>query len=558
MAVREMLCTGGPAAINHLEDCSCVEKYGNRISLVDGIPHLPGYIKYHAPSYACRSPAFKGKMYHGPKLDFPEARAWECFAHKPCMCNVLNAVCGRVYKCTPKANVSAVQQYLTTAVRVLADMTGKHRPIPIEDVYRHYPAKKRSECERAHNLLKLANLRVTAHDAKLKMFVKIEKIRFNESKVNPDCRAIQFRGRKYMLRLASAIKKAEHVLYGLKDIPGMGPGRVFAKGMNVYQRAEALWFKVSHMPGWKCIELDASRFDAHVQKAVLALVEHKFWEWTCLDPDIAWLLKLQLKNKVSARVEDGVLNYKVQGGRMSGDANTAAGNCIIMFAMLYAFGKYTGREFNFLCDGDDSVFFYKGEDIEDEEVETFFRQFGFVMKIENRPTSFEQIGFCQARPVWNGERWAMVRDPFKVMSSVMSSPKLYSPKGRNKYIRTVAMGELSLCRGVPVLQAYLKHLTDKLSLTKRQIKRGPFSRAALNENYRLRELLPSDWTSGETIPVSDQARLSFERAWGISVGRQIEIETKLKSWVPRLDRDEYGGKINVSSWSYAMQRPELW
>jgi hypothetical protein len=251
------------------------------------------------------------------------------------------------------------------------------------------------------------------------------------------------------------------------------------------------------------------------------------------------------------RVDDGWVKYKVRGGRMSGDANTAGGNCVIMATLLYAFGQSLKTDFNFLCDGDDSVFFYRGDTISDATVQDWFRKFGFVMKIENRPQEFEDINFCQAKPVYTPDGYVMVRDPRKVLASVTVSPKMREPKGRYKYIRTVALGELSLCQGVPVLQSYLSHLEQhcKKQMTRRQLKRGHITMNAIRDSWRLSELIEQGWTRGATRPVDDRSRASFARAWGISTDRQLSMETAIQSWKPRVDDTSPGGKIDLANWS---------
>ena len=175
---------------------------------------------------------------------------------------------------------------------------------------------------------------------------------------------------------------------------------------------------------------------------------------------------------------------------MSGDANTAAGNCVIMACMLAAFGKHIGRKFTFLCDGDDSGFFHSGPPISNEEVVVFFRQFGMSMKVEARPTCFEEINFCQSKPVLCDGRYTMIRDPFKILSKLGVTPKLANPTARAKYVRTVALGELSLSRGCPVVQPFLERVIANCTaqLTPRQRKRGLVNKSALDDYWRLSKL----------------------------------------------------------------------
>jgi hypothetical protein len=351
----------------------------------------------------------------------------------------------------------------------------------------------------------------------------------------------------------------------LRDVKGFGGGRLFAKNMNPRQRAQALWEKYNSLPGCKILELDASRFDAHVNEAVLRWVEHLFWERTCLGPQIRELLEWQRSNSGHFRVDDFVQWYRVKGGRMSGDANTAAGNCIIMACLLAAFGQWLittnkAREFTFLCDGDDSVFFYLGDVVTDAHVDEFFRQFGFTMKIENRPDRFEDINFCQSKPVFIDGGYTMIRDPRKILSKLGVTPKIRQPKGRLKYIRTVALGELSLCRGCPVVQEYLRRVVEVCTsaMTTQQKQRGMIHKMAIHDYYRLRQYLPGDWQSGRTLPVTPSARESFQRAWGIGVNEQVRLEGAFERWVFDLAKTQAGDGFDVGKWMPPVFRRERW
>jgi len=243
---------------------------------------------------------------------------------------------------------------------------------------------------------------------------------------------------------------------------------------------------------------------------------------------------------------------------MSGDANTAAGNCIIVAVMLTAFGRHLGQQYDFLCDGDDSVFFHRGSLLPEEEIVSFFRRFGMSIKIEGRPTSFEQINFCQSKPCLIGGEWTMVRDPVKILSKSLLSHKIGHPKGRAKYLKTLALGELSLNRGVPLLQSFLKRVVDvcDIKMSKRSLKRGKLALGAIEDSYRLSQLVPTDWQDARVEPITNQVRESFHRAWGVD-------ESLQKCWERRLEQWEFdlGKTQDVEGLSYPWipywRRPEV-
>lgn len=562
---RPFLCSQGPNGRKHWDGCPGEGKdAGLQHPTLKAPLQCPCSthfsLKRTSGVLACTGSEGSGKVYHLPVAPVDMARQDLWFVHRPCACNVLNALFGRVGKCVPPPDPDALTSLLVPQVAVMAQFVGRHAQVPYESVYLGMPAKKRDRYRRAHINLDESGRWCKQRDARISMFVKLEGIKYSLSKPNPDCRAIQFRSPEYTLQLSSSIKAAEHLLYDLCDLPGFGPGRLFAKNLNQFDKAAELIRKYESIPGCKILCLDASRFDAHCSRLILDLVEHEFWRRTCLAPQIKDLLRWQLSNVGVWRRADQYIRYEVNGGRMSGDANTAAGNCIIMASMLAAFGQYTGRKFTFLCDGDDSVFFHDGDDISDETIKDFFVQFGFVMEVEDRPSSIFQTTFCQARPCLIDGRPVMIRSPFKILSRTTVNHKLRDPHVRAKYVKTVALGELSISRGSPVIQTYLIALIRNCDrhITARQRRAGSVYQWAVDDNYRLRSLLPRDWKSGRTVEVTAEARLSFSESWGISVAEQIAIERTLEAWHFDLGKDQDGGEWDVDKWLPPCFRPEEW
>jgi len=382
------------------------------------------------------------------------------------------------------------------------------------------------------------------------MFVKMEAYKMN--KQFPDCRAIQFRSFEYTLLLASHIRGPEHRMYELQDVPGFQTGRLFAKNMNQFEKAAAL--KEHHDDGYTHkICLDASRFDAHCHPGVLG-VEHTFWTTANKNPILRELLDMQLDNRgVAYRGEDKI-HYRVKGGRMSGDANTAGGNCIIMYCMLYVFFSERDHRFAILDDGDDSVVFYDGPIVTDEEVAAGFKRFGFVMAVEARPVLLEDIEFSQSRPVCIGGVWTMIRNPLKVISKVGYTHKRDNLKTYIKRLLTTATCEAWLARGVPMLQAFFLRLIEELEpmLSKRQRRRGKYlSTEALS--YRMQHLF-TRVEDFHASPVLAESRASFERAFGYSVSYQREFEDKIRKWTFEM-KFKSGGGIN-DGWFLEMPYPE--
>lgn len=477
--------------------------------------------------------------------------------HNSCLCNHVNALIGRCGKCVPLANTEAVLQLLWPELEQLSVQVGWHPPVEYSEIYKSLDAKKRAGYMRAEqNLINRGHV-VTLNDARITMFVKLEGLPFKHDKVNPDCRAIQFRTKEYTLLLASYIRRGEHATYKARDV--WCPGPHFAKNKNPRMRAADL--RELFDMGFKHVcEFDASRFDAHVG-VPLNKLEAKYITSVSGGDMLHELMEMQQDNHGTFRCRtdlgEAKVKYRSRGGRMSGDANTAYGNCLIMASMLAAFGRSLGHRFAFYCDGDDSVFFHDGPVLGDGHIKKFFREFGMTMVIENRPLKFEHIGFCQARPVQLNGYWTMVRDPFKILSKITVSHKLRDPKGRASYVRTSAMGELSLLRGCPVVQPFLMHLIKTLESKMSSRSKSKYNKVALAENWRLRNWLPRDWRDAKALQITPENRKSFEDSWGVPIEQQISFEDQISRWSIDMLTTTPGQGVDVDRWEYPWKLDEM-
>lgn len=445
-------------------------------------------------------------------------------------------------KHVPKVDEEAVLKELTPLARVL----GRHMeagPCRMEDIYAKYTGLKRARYERAHlNLTKQGGV-IRKDQAHVKMFVKAEAYRVTDDKPFPDCRAIQYRSYEYTLLLASKIRPAEHKMYELSDVPGYGEGRIFAKNMNQRAKAEALRDMVYGLPGCKIICFDFSRFDAHVQRIILEYVEQVAWNTAVRDPELASILRMQLDNVGKHGRGENCIKYKVSGGRMSGDANTAGGNCIISATVLCAFMNQRGHRYRVLVDGDDSVVTYYGPEIQQEEVETFVRKYGMVIGIESKPQTLEEIDFCQAHPIQVDGVWTMVRNPMKILTKMGMTHHKDGPKAYVKRLLTTATCEGFLAKGVPILQelcrAYI--IRCEAAMTKRQLKRKYLKVETLS--YRMQHLI-THIDDYRDVPVSMDTRVSFAKAFGIGVAEQIETEKRIRGWQFDVSTHRPGGGMH--------------
>lgn len=533
MTERRAVCTNGPGEREHRRGCECATRK-NRLTLqYDG-------------SYSCALTTTR--ITHLPRAPCSRAHI-DWFFHEGCACNHINALENRVGACIPYPSRSGISLLRQRAVE-LSKVVGVHPQASLESVIQGFHGKRRARYQKAHADILRGG--VNKRHSRTTMFVKLEGIKYSTEKVNPSCRAIQFRAPSYTLLASSYFKPIEHHLYQASGGNGFPAGRFIAKNMRPDQRAASMLEKFNALPGCEVLELDASRFDAHVSKELLE-IEHLFWRRCNRDPEFAQLLKWQLVNKGSAYTKQGSIRYSVEGGRMSGDANTAAGNCVLMSCMLSAFGISLGVNFDFLCDGDDSVFFYQGPKVSEQQVVDFFLDFGMTMKIENRTTEFQNINFCQGKPVRLNGEWTLVRNPEKILSKTTVNPKFSNVQFRPKLLKSIAQAELSLNRGCPLIQEYLcalLRIADK-HMSNRGLKDGGLLRPDVFCEYRMRRDHTIDWRTAGPEPVSHEARVDFSRAWGISVAEQLRLEESFKKWDFNLmEPSSAGGGFDVGRWLY--------
>jgi len=397
---------------------------------------------------------------------------------------------------------------------------------------------------------------ITPKSARVKMFVKFEKL--SPAKVNPDPRAIQFRDAKYCVAVARFLKPCEHPLYQVR-----GDGRYFpasrfiGKGLSQVDRAKLLVKKMRNFSAPCVVSLDASRFDQHVSRELLQ-VEHSVYLGMCPDPEFRELLTWQLNNQ---GVTSRGIRYHTRGKRMSGDMNTALGNCVLMTLMVSAF--MSGKKYDMLDDGDDCLLIIEEEELEWVEANAYsaFLDFGMEIKVENISTTIEGVEWCQSHPIqFTPGEYKFVRHPRKVLSTAMGGVKYVdSDKARRKLLNTIGMAEMVLNLGVPVLQSFAQAMmrnANTLDAIELQECDPMYYRVVHELKHmdmkQLRRLNPQ--------PINDTARESFTRAFGITAEEQMEMEQFFDRWnFPISGAEPLGPDYDVASWErISFSTKEAW
>lgn len=434
--------------------------------------------------------------------------------HSNCLCNEEISLRNRVLQAVPQPDRSLVRDAQKVAHRI-SGWLGRHAPADAEWV-ESYTGRKRTMYANAYWDLTMTPL--NRSDRFLKSFIKGEKV----SDVSRDPRMIQARNPRYNICLGNYLKPIEHKLYNIKgtrQLTKLLPrSRLIAKGLNHTQRAALLKTKLKE--GWTCISLDASRFDAHVSRELLQ-VEHAVYQG-CYpgDSTLQRLCSWQLVNH--GWTSNGI-RYKCPGGRMSGDMNTALGNCLLIVIMLATIMRRLSckpRDWDMLCDGDDTLLFLPPHRVALlNQVLDLFNKFGMEMKLDNITKDYHQILFCQCKPIITSTGYRMVQNPDKITSiSVCSSKHFLHPQTIDGFLTVLGKCYLSIYHGVPILQAmaecYIRNGRGKL----------PRTIEMSGILYRAKREVESATFHDGTSPITEEARLSFEEAWGYSPTEQRTIE----------------------------------
>jgi hypothetical protein len=400
-----------------------------------------------------------------------------------------------------------------------------------EQVAESAPAQKRAIYKRALESLHIRP--VDRKDAQVKMFVKADKL--TDVGCEPKKpRAIQGRDPRFNLEYGKYIKPIEHYLCGWKGVRrGVPRTRVFAKGLNWTERAKLVREKLRHFK--HCVSLDASSFDASVRVWHLLGVHRVYEALIGKDHEFSWLLKQTLVNE--GKTAHGI-RYKIVGNRMSGDMDTGIGNSMLAFLLVWtAVRKFGLCKWDILCDGDDILVFT------DVEVPSWVwtregASLGFDWKIEgrwSRGDPLENIEFCRHRMVEVGGQWRFVRGT-RALATFGVTHVHTSLKAHMRYMKGVAMSELHASQGVPcasILSAEVLKAVGRLKAL-----------YVHSDLYKFGNYVdPACFKAKTAIPIESGTRLSYWRAFGISVEQQVQYESS----VPEIVKCYMSGlRTNVS------------
>jgi len=409
-----------------------------------------------------------------------------------------------------------------------------------------YSGRKFTTYDKAADSLNINPIR--KDDANVKAFGKAEKLVCTDAtieistghvvdkgKLDPCMRIISPRDPRFILSLATFLKPIEHRIYAaMGHVIGGRDGRVIAKGRNAVEQASDIMEKFRKFKDCRVAMLDIERFDQHVSVQALTY-EHGFYTSCFVGAalrELKTLLRWQLKNKLKFVVKDGIVTLTVDGARMSGDINTGMGNCIIVCALMYAFCCEYDIEMDLYNNGDDCLVFMdsKDEDIFTIGLRPWFKAKGFTMKVEGMVSTFEQIEFCQTKPVWNGMNYVMCRTyPTACSKDVVSLLPINNEKSMLNWFHDLGNCGQALCVGVPIYQEFYS-MFSRWGQGAKGFNRDISTVTGM-------EMLADRMEVGYRS-VDDRARYSFYLAFGVTPDEQVYHEQRFKTLVRPLYTSE--------------------
>ena len=316
--------------------------------------------------------------------------------------------------------------------KMVISNVGRVRKYSKSEVVQMYEGPKRRLYHEAQ--LSLEHKPLSKDDATVHQFGKFEKIDISKA-----LRNINPRSQRYNLCLGQYLKKIEKRIFdAINAAYGGRTKATVIKGFNADVSAQILKDKWNQFKNPVAIGLDAKKFDAHVSREALQY-EHAFY--TGLFPgskDLKELLKWQLVNNGVAYTEDGKVLFKMNGKRMSGDLNTSLGNCIIMCSLIWVLCKKLNIDCELANNGDDCVLFIESDHLITLQsyIPNFFKTHGFRMTVETPVYQFEELEFCQTKPVKLSTGWRMVRNHKAVLTK---DPMCLIPVPNDKTLRSGCM-----------------------------------------------------------------------------------------------------------------------
>jgi len=310
-----------------------------------------------------------------------------------------------------------------------------------------------------------------------------------------------------------------------RGIAAVFGGTTVMKGLNASERGIVIQEKWSRFDSPFAILLDAKRFDQHCSRDIIDW-EHGVEEKLAMGrEELIRLNKYRKINTCFIRTNDGGYKCKLNGVRMSGDMDTALGNCLTMCGMTYSFMAHIGViKYEYMNDGDDGVLIVESGEANRvlNNFKKYFLKFGFTMKLEGTCSVIEEVEFCQARPVFDGENYRFVRDPRVCLDKDSLSLKSSTDVETMLHLRdSIGWCGLSLAGDMPIFGEFYRSMIT-----------GPERDLEYTTGM---QFLSKGMKPKYSLP-TDETRVSFYRAFRITPDVQIACENDISSYDHSINR----------------------
>lgn len=421
---------------------------------------------------------------------------------------VLGSIVGGIWTPTMQPEAGAFSGAMLNFRRRLGmHMPSTSLPVSPDEFCANYRGHKRRRYEAAKTSLEAKP--VVRADSYPAVFLKAEKW----VEVGKAGRLISARHPRYNLALGCYIHHLEPSVY--KAIDSVYGSPTIMKGYTPERRAAVVEGHWGSFEDPVAVGQDFSKFDQHISRDALQYEHGVYLAAHAGDAELQRLLSWQLETTCYANVRDGRVKYKVSGGRMSGDMNTAMGNCILSAALLWAYAFEHGIRIRAIVDGDDSVAFMERRDLARylSGIKEWMAKRGFRLVTEDPVFCINQVEFCQCRYVGTVPS-TMVRNPVKAITQDHAWIVDRSLTHR-EVLAATGLGGLSLYGNIPVLGAYYHMLASSTTLSRRTLRKLSFADSWLRD---------ATIGKGTYAEPSEEARYQFYLAWGISPGEQRALE----------------------------------
>lgn len=365
-------------------------------------------------------------------------------------------------------------------------------PLPFEEWLEgtSYTDARKDELRRCYNDLK-GGVPNRTQRRKIKSFVKTEG--YGEYK---NCRLINSRSDHFKVFSGPRFKAIENVLYNHP---------AFVKHVPVPERPALI--AGLRQAGMKYYGTDYTAFESHFTPQIMRAVEFQLYRH-CLPNDAHLPLLLSTIGGKNVMVHPTNIST-CEARRMSGETNTSLGNGFtnLMLALFLAHKK--GGRLNGFVEGDDGIFAcdfdLKAED---------YAKLGFTIKIAEFQDPCE-ASFCGMTFASSGQ---ILRDPRRFIagfgwtsSFIHSGDKIMAQLLRAKALSAVY--ETPHCPIVGVLAREALGRTEGVAPR------------FINDGYHR---IPRDTAAVPAYDPSPDTRILFERAFGVSIADQLEMESLIR------------------------------